>query len=200
MEMPHILLHNAEQLFRVLTQLYRSTAYLDPNARALYHQPKDLSSNNGGEFGYYITPSISALFLLIQELKVKSFLDLGAGAGILLLTLNALVEDLRVHGYENEVELIRQHTTWLGGRVITRKDILTLNKEDIKYFQALYFWDPFRDFKLTQQFINNLASIMDKKQIIINKNGSYCTPALKSHPNFKTYESNHFEHFIFRLK
>lgn len=124
------------------------------------------TADTKGEFKYYPNMDAGTLWYLLKIFKCKSILDLGSGPGLLLRAISVLEPKINYVGFEIEDILVAQGYNNNGVKII-KKDILKIVKKDITQFTAIYYWRPFYDIKLMNQFEKNLLSIITKGQIII---------------------------------
>ena len=120
---------------------------------------------NKGQFGYYPSPSVGELCILLSKLGVKEIVDLGSGIGLLLLAIKAYNSNIKITGFENEKYFI-DIANQIGANTY-KKDILTLKKYDIRKFDALFFYEPFSDPTLSEAFVKNLLKRVSKGQFLI---------------------------------
>lgn len=120
-----------------------------------------------GQYKYYNNINVLSLIKFLELNNIKSFLDLGCGAGILFKILNYYNNNLKLKGYEIEDNLIEicNKLNYYGSAV--KKDILKLSIDDIKDYQVLYFWEPLYNTDLAKKFVTNLAKIIQPNQIIV---------------------------------
>jgi hypothetical protein len=125
----------------------------------------------GKEWGYYINPDFGDVVQYMVENDLNSFIDLGAGAGHIMEIMR--LAGYKVRGYENEPALIEEYeATFLAkhhNNFLFEKDIMTLSTEDIRGFEVLYAWQPFRDLSLLNIFIDKTISIMTPDQVFLLK-------------------------------
>jgi SAM-dependent methyltransferase len=136
--------------------------------------------DDGKSFGYYISRSVPDLYLLLRELKVKKFLDLGCGMGIILKmlwVLSGFDEEnkgyLEVRGIEIDELLVKYSLRVCGnGHFVRQGDILSLSKDDIKDADVIYMWEPFRSDEYIKKIHDDLYKLMEPNQrIIFNSSG-----------------------------
>jgi hypothetical protein len=120
--------------------------------------------NNSGQFGYYFNSQIEPLLKIIDKYTITSIADLGAGYGLTSFILkNSGIASI---GYEIEDRYV-EFSKFLCEDMVIKKDILTLKRDDIKRYGAVYFWEPLYLRELAEKFVNNLVEIMYKGQYII---------------------------------
>jgi len=157
----------------ILDNFYKKMCYDTEELRKISYTSKRTGKNKG-QYGYFVTngSKASSLIKVIQELKIKSLCDLGAGAGILLQTLQQFSTCEKIIGYEIEDSLITLSKKYFDGRVI-KKDLLKLTKRDLIEFDALYFWEPLESPELARKFVTQLEKSCKKGQYLIyNNSGS----------------------------
>lgn len=166
----------------------------DPDFRRLYHKPKKC---DGGEYGYYVSSNMSHILNLMQILGIKKICDVGCGFGVAMKSLLSEDDTLEIRGYDNEEYLIKI----AGDKRFEVKDALKLQKGDLFIDELVYLWEPFRDKKLSQQFVNNLASITESGQIFAMNEFPYenTVTNLLNHTSFD-YVCNFGRKYIFVRK
>jgi hypothetical protein len=131
-----------------------------------------------GEFGYYIG-NIDGLYCALKKLNIGSFCDLGCGAGHIITFFNRYL-GFRVRGYEIEDRFIEDHKDLIEYNkedyyhtpLVNKKDLNDLVAEDIRGFDAVYFWEPFCSKKKAENFAMRLIRTMSVNQYILY-NGGY---------------------------
>lgn len=121
---------------------------------------------NGDEWGYYVSHNIGRLAVVLKKNKIKSLVDLGCGAGVLLRVLSMYVPYISLRGIDNEESLVSYCNRFMNHSA-KKGNILSLKREDIEHYQVIYFYEPLRSEKLAQQFVENLSKIVTKGQHII---------------------------------
>lgn len=155
----------------IICPFYYDLARKIPELNHLIYKTKDDFNSNDNvkkEFGYYINTELTHLYLIIKTLKIKSFLDLGSGPGLLLGILSYLFPTIKFAGYDNEKLLIEGNKMY-STVSLQLKNILTLTSIDVENYDALYFWEPLNDSELCKQFVENLVKIVKNDQYIIYK-------------------------------
>lgn len=127
------------------------------------HTPK---GKNGSEWGYYVSHNIGRLAVLLKKNKIKSFIDLGCGAGVLLRVLTMYIPYISVRGIDNEEKLVSYCNRFMAHSA-KQGNILSLKREDVERYQVIYFYEPLRSEKLAQQFVENLSKIVTEGQHIL---------------------------------
>lgn len=130
----------------------------DQKFRKLYHNPKNSSGN---EYGYYVSGYMSHILNLMQILGIKKICDVGCGFGVAMKVLEMEDSSIDVRGYDNEEYLIQL----ANDKRFVVKDALKLQKGDLLEDELVYLWEPFRDKKISLNFVNNLASITKSGQL-----------------------------------
>lgn len=115
-------------------------------------------------YGYYINENFGAVVDYMIKKKKSSLVDLGAGAGHCLLLLHGM--GYTVKGYEDDRMLIETHIK-LRGNNIEQKDIWNLTVEDIKDYQVIYFYQPFKSTVKMKKFIKLVLELKQKKQVVL---------------------------------
>jgi hypothetical protein len=129
--------------------------------------------NGRTNFGYFPNGNVAGLISIISHLKIKSLFDMGIGCGFILRALrNYFGKDISLGGIDINPKLVQIARTILyryseDREKIIEGDILQLQKEQISNYEAIYFWDPFRDEKIIKTFIKHLSLICKKDQYII---------------------------------
>lgn len=121
---------------------------------------------NKGQYGYYHNEMVGELYFLLKRLKINTICDLGSGAGILLGSMVNYDHNLRVKGIEIE-ESLAKYANRVFHFTTEIRDIFTLTTDDIKDYQAIYFWEPIQDYELCKKFVLHLEKILCKHHIII---------------------------------
>lgn len=150
--------------------------------------------HDADEFGYYISPNISSIYITIQRLGIKSLLDLGAGVGVILAAMNQLKGINWCEGVENEQCLI---DVAFPNANVRKGDVLKLTEEDVTKYDCLYFWDPIKNTQMAEQFADNIRNIIRKDQYIIAKQWLYMLPAILDRHNFDFIEC--YSHYVLKL-
>ena len=70
----------------------------DYNFQVLYHRPKKC---DGGEFGYYVSNSMSHVLNFMQIIGIKKICDIGCGFGVAMKVLEKEDITIDVRGYDN---------------------------------------------------------------------------------------------------
>lgn len=142
----------------------RFSTYM-PEIKDICYRSKNTQDERNGEFGYFISyPKIIAEIYLFMKVHSRlKFLELGAGLGVVMSVLKALLPEGMIHGYEIEDKLIKYALT--DG--IWKKDILQLKPEDIAGYEVIYFWEPFSLRTKALAFAKLLEEVMSKGQIIL---------------------------------
>jgi hypothetical protein len=131
----------------------------DSQFRELYHKPK---KSFGNEYGYYVSGYMSHILNFMQIMGIKKICDIGCGFGVAMKTLLTEDNSIEVRGYDNEPYLVEL----AGEKHFQVKDALKLQKGDIEENELLYFWEPFKDKKMSAKFVDNLASVVNTGQIL----------------------------------
>ena len=152
-----------------------------------------------GQYKYYNNTYVLNLIKFIKLNNIKSFLDLGCGAGILLKILHIFNYELKLKGYEIEDNLIEICNRLNYTKPAVKRDILKLTIDDIKDYQVLYFWEPLYDRKLAKKFVTNLAKILQPNQIIVYYQSGSIGDFLIQSKKIE-YMGNFYNYKIFRLK
>ena len=128
------------------------------------------------EFGYWANTSIGNVLVLMNRLNIKSICDLGCGAAFALKAMQVVDSYIDFYGYDNEPALIN-----LSGQNSCKvKDIIKLERSDIDENSLLYFWEPIKNNEMCKQFVNNLANIAYKGQIIMFECAGYSLEHMRS--------------------
>lgn len=188
----------------IVIPLFRHLQYDHPKYQNMCYTSKDSTNpekGHGPEFGYYVSYRTVPLIEIIKHYNIKSFMDLGCGAGLLLSTLRVCLPDLSVGGFDNEEILINHMFSNLhrGFKDFKVKDIITITPEDIKAYDALYFWEPFTSSTLAEKFANNLAEVCTKNQYIIYQSHGSIGEYLAKTNKFITL-AIHDQYVIFKKK
>lgn len=153
---------------------------------------------NKGQFGYYISHSIGALYILMKRLKKITILDLGSGPGLINQIFHILekydnknirilkdfqYERFKYTGFEIEDELVKIGVC--NNNKIVKKNILTIVKKDVENHEIIYFYEPFAHKKLAEQFVKNLEKVLIKDQIIIYHQVGWIESFLRQSDKFK---------------
>jgi 2-polyprenyl-3-methyl-5-hydroxy-6-metoxy-1,4-benzoquinol methylase len=167
-------------------------------------QPSNNKDNNSyivknGQYKYYNNPYVLNLIKFLKLNNIKSFLDLGCGAGILFRILHIFNYELKLKGYEIEDNLIEICNRLNHTKPAVKKDILKLTIDDIKDYQVLYFWEPLCDRKLAEKFVTNLAKILQPNQIIVYYQSGSIGDFLVENKKIESM-GNFYNYKIFRLK
>ena len=144
---------------RQLKQLDRQLNF--KRNKEIYHK------KSNGQWGYYINPHFDQVVEYLNEKNLKKVIDLGAGEGHVIELLNDM--GFQAKGYEIEDELIEQYHQKFNKDNIIKKDIMFLTTDDIKDFEVIYFYDPFRDLELKKNFLIYITNIVIPDQTIIYK-------------------------------
>ena len=175
---------NKEQVINMVNNML--IMFKNANAKDREKQKSRLYNNRGkgnGEWGYIINFHFGEVAAYMLENDFKTIIDLGAGVGHGIEILNLI--GLEARGYENEDELIMENAKFFGKKLtllggdesltIRKKDIMSLTTNDIKEFEVIYFWQPFKDEILLNKFLINLFEIISPNQTILFKkdNDSY---------------------------
>lgn len=148
----------------VLHRSYYNAKY-NPKNSIVHYQEKD-----NGEWGYVINNKFGDVVDYMLENDFTKIVDLGSGVGHGIELLHRM--GFYARGYENEDILIQENNIVFGKKLhslIQNKNVMTLTTSDIKDFEVLYCWDPFKDEKLKKKFMHNLIDIMLPGQVILNK-------------------------------
>jgi hypothetical protein len=140
------------------------------------------NSKQNGEYGYYVSldSSFKNLCKIVELLDIKKFCDLGAGSGILLKALIYFKQMRKIIGYENEKILVDNSMN----DYVKLKDIFDLTITDLKDFECIYFWEPFKSDELANKFVNHLSKVTSKGQIIIYREAGYIGKYLDKNKKF----------------
>ncbi len=141
-----------------------------PCSKYLYTTKGKKLKDTGGntEFGYYTNKNV-CLPNVVERLGVKSIIDLGCGPGLVIKTLKQLNYVNKIKGFDNEADFI----SIAKGRYsnhneeFTKKDITKLTKEDLEYYDAVYFWEPIICPITGKKFIKNLVKNLKKDTFIL---------------------------------
>lgn len=143
------------------------------------HTLFDNTKKAGKEYGYFVN-SRTTLFTLTRVLNIRSLVDLGCGAGVLISCLEDYI--FKVKGYDNEKDLVDIANKISRNKELAElKDITKLTKDDIKNFDAVYFWEPIIDEKMATKFVKNLLKVMKKDQYIFYYNSGKIGRLLEEH-------------------
>lgn len=166
-----------------LTNLYQSLT------RKPGHESDNVNycRKENGEWGYYISHNPFAIIYYMQQNNLKSIVDLGSGAGILLQILRGY--GFSIKGFEIEDSLIKVATKLLGKNITHKKDILTLTEEDVKDSEVLYFWEPVAEDELAKKFVENLVNILSPTQTVLYYSSGAIARYLESSPKMKRVEN-----------
>ena len=144
------------------------------------------------EFGYYPSGNtqIIHLYNLFIKYKITSFIELGAGIGLIGNVIwhfyptahgKCYKDFISYKGYENEKSLITLgKDLFASAKNIEEKNILKLTTEELMYcnlinhhnttkqvkVKAIYMFDPFSCFNTAIKFNKHLANIMVKGQYL----------------------------------
>jgi 2-polyprenyl-3-methyl-5-hydroxy-6-metoxy-1,4-benzoquinol methylase len=154
--------------------IYRKFVVFGENSNDLLkinYQPKH-DGDNKGQFGYYPNSNVADILLFMKEYDLKTIMDLGAGAGILVHTLRRL--GFKAYGMEIEDSLVEisnniQGMNWDENSFVIKQDILTIASFDIQKYDCIYFWEPFYQRDLAKKFVENLSKSMKSGQYILYK-------------------------------
>ncbi len=146
-------------------------------------------------YGYFISRTVSELYLLLNELKVNSLLDLGCGMGIILKILTQLSEfdeerkqRLILGGIEIDETLVK-YSKLIYEYGVKQGDILKLSKEDIKGYDVIYMWEPLIYEEHIKKLHDDLFKLMDVNQKIIFCPGGRMISYFENSKYFKSYNS-----------
>jgi SAM-dependent methyltransferase len=156
------------------------------------------SGENKGQYGYYIGQHhLSRIYLFMKKNRLKTFIDLGCGAGHIVIALRNL--GILADGLEIEKDLVNEAHELMGAgnrsnrKIIRQQDILKLTRNNVRVYististdffhmskhkskrdhdiykvaDVVYFWEPFRDIELSRKFVNRLEKVLVSGQIII---------------------------------
>lgn len=132
--------------------------------------------NRRTNFGYFPNANVAGLISIISHFQITSVFDMGIGCGFILRALKSYFQkDISLGGIDINPKLVEIARTILyryseDRHKIIEGDILQLQKEQISDYEAIYFWDPFTEGKLTKIFIEHLCLICKKDQYIIVQN------------------------------
>jgi len=146
-----------QRYITLIAESYTEKYKHDKEYRNLYHKTK------GNEFGYFISRTVEDLYAFIKILGYTKICDLGCGYGVALKALKRFDETIQISGYDNEPYLIKL----AEDDNFVCKDITILEKGDVKIDQIIFMWEPFIDKDLSTKFVNNMANIAEKGQIIV---------------------------------
>jgi len=134
------------------------------------HTRESLYFNKGnGQWGYYLNVDIEKVIDYLNKNNLKTVVDLGAGEGHIVELLNEM--GFQAKGYEIEDVLIENYNKEFGKGNVTKKDIMYLTVEDIKEFEVIYFYQPFKDIGLMDNFLTNLKNVMTNQTYIFQSDG-----------------------------
>jgi len=188
-----ILLRYIFDLFATTARVFNMSKYIENNISKRKEEGK-----NEGQWGFIQSSRIDNLILILNRLEIGSFVDLGSGCGILITIvkiyyLHIYNKFIKVAGYEIEDDLVKIGSYYH----VCRKNILTLDKEDIKSFEALYFYEPLQSPTLAKEFVENLESIMYSGQYIIYARAGSIYEYLNK-CELLIYLGEHFNHYIYK--
>lgn len=192
-------LNHLRGLLRYIFDLFATTARVFDMSKYIENNiSKRKEGKNEGQWGFIQSPQIDNLILILNRLKIGSFIDLGSGCGILIATVKIYYQHIyndyiKVAGYEIEDDLVKIGS-YYG---VIKKDILTLDKDDIKSFGALYFYEPLQSPTLAKEFVENLEPIMYSGQYIIYQPAGSIYKYLNECKSL-VYLGNHFGHHIYK--
>jgi len=137
---------------------------LNPQLRELSYT----TLNENKEQGYYPSNNAWIISQILKYLTRSKIIDLGCGCGILL-------KQLQCFGYDNVmgVEKYKHFFPLLNLLKVPAicKDIVLLEKSDIRNYDVIYLYAPLKDEDMIIKFVNNLYNIMDKQIIIYKSHG-----------------------------
>ena len=158
----------------------KSVWYNTKNSDRSIPEPKQIPGHyvipKRDEFGYWANSSIGYVLVLMNRLNIKSICDLGCGAAFALKAIQVVDSHIDFYGYDNEPVLINLS----GSNSCKVKDITKLERIDIDEKSLLYFWEPIKDKEQCEKFVNNLANIAYKGQVIIFQTAGYSLQHMKS--------------------
>jgi hypothetical protein len=167
---------NKEQIINMVNNMLMMFIN-ESNNRKINHDGKLYKNKNNGEWGYCINLDFGEVATYMLENNLKTIIDLGAGIGHGIEILNTM--GLQAKGYEIKDSLIKENAHFFGKKLtmlganesltIEKKDIMNLTKNDIKDFEVIYLWQPFKDKILLNKFFINLFKIISLNQIILFK-------------------------------
>ncbi len=176
------------RITHVLGNLFHYCAMTHPKLSGLYHTVKPKK----GEFGYYFNSEVWPLYSVIKHLKVKKVVDLGSGAGLLVVILNLLFEakdpkkSIYVDGVENERVFLEISQRIQGTRSCFKfGNIKTLSKEFCESYDCFYWWEPIVKEEPCRIFISNLVRNMKSNSYIIAKPAACSGELLEKQPDLK---------------
>lgn len=142
--------------------------------------PENLTMrDNGTEYKYYHNTELQDLVYILRTLQTKSIVDLGCGAGLLMAQVRCELPALNVFGFDNEDQLLD-----IAKQLIecSKKNIMDLSEKDIREYDTLYTWCPFKTFEVAKSFSVVLINCMHPGQRLISydEGGVYLSKILES--------------------
>ena len=111
---------------------------------------------------YDINPHFNEVLQWMEDNDKTSILDLGAGLGDCLMAAKDVGH--AVLGFENNPELLKD-----APKEIIEKDILKIVKKNLKGYEVIYSWEPFKHPVKAKKFIEMVFKKLHKGQVLIYK-------------------------------
>ena len=147
------------------------------------------------EWGYYVSHEIGLLAMILRKNKVRSFMDLGCGAGVLLRILTMYTDGLIVGGIDNEPTLVKYCNERMAYGA-KEADLLTITRANVSRYEVLYFYEPLAGKEAAQKFVENLSKIVVKGQYIIYYPAGYIWDYLNKSTNIKQINKGKYQYRI----
>jgi trans-aconitate methyltransferase len=138
------------------------------------------------------------LVAILKKNKIRSFIDLGCGAGVLLKILTMFIPDISVKGVDNEETLVQYCNKFMAFGT-KKRNILSLKREDIESYQVIYFYEPFTSRSMAQRFVENLSKIVTEGQYIIYMPAGSIQMFLREAKNIKEVNKNTSPWLIYKV-
>jgi len=152
---------------------------------------------DGSEWGYIPTHFEMSYIIveLIEHFKIKKMLDMGAGAGFFLLAVRKVIQvvssdkrfdflnkySVALDGIDNEEVFVKDAklgfltsiAEYAGTFNLKLKDLLKIQQDDLKGYDALFMYEPMARQELAKLFVEQLSKAVHKGQYIFyNQAGS----------------------------
>lgn len=184
----HNLVCNNIALVQFMMRLYRDS----PSLGKLTYGVTDKNWN------YIISNRWADVYILVHELGVNTFLDLGSGLGVGMFVCRGIGKtlghrEIQWNGIERYQELVDAAER---SQIHTRcKDILDLTKKDIEKYDCIHMYEPATERDSAEKMVNHVVSILSPHQTILMVSTGNMAHFFDNHPlitrhNNKTYSVN----------